>query len=105
MPDMSQVKFNAGGAIGSNVVATMTMNDDDSPASITVDCEALRDEGRRQILREIAALPMTDDQGPLFDSCYFCRSDEIQPIGSVFGGPAPVVHKPDCLWMRAQALK
>lgn len=46
------------------------------------------EEGRREILREIAAMePLAD--GPFAEFCVFC-------------GPAK--HKPDCLWLRAQAV-
>ncbi len=62
--------------------------------------EAWREEGRREVLREIAKMdPLC---GPYHDedngSCHFCFEHEMTTL-------MRDRHKPDCLWLRAQAVK
>ena len=52
-----------------------------------------REEGRRDILRQIAAMPEHYDN----HECAFC--------GNCSCGTPQELHKPDCLWLQAQAVK
>lgn len=53
--------------------------------AVKIECDKARDEGRHEILREIAALP--SPYGDI-DECVFCRVEGDE-------------HTPTCLWLRA----
>jgi hypothetical protein len=57
--------------------------------------ERLREEGRREILKEIAKL-----EGPIddFNQCWFCDTYNAPPNETS-------KHAPNCLWLRAQAVQ
>jgi hypothetical protein len=58
------------------------------------DCMAAsREEGRREVLREIARLPHTRHEGIISEVglCAFC----VEPVTQMSD------HAPDCLWLRA----
>lgn len=74
----------------------------DQRGVMTIDCDAIhelgRRKGQREILREIARLDEHMDTG----RCMFCDAFRYVATGVV---TAAQDHAPDCLWLRAQAVK
>jgi hypothetical protein len=54
-----------------------------------------REEGRREVLREIAKLDPIEQNS---DHCYYCGSWPGDPM-------MREAHEPTCLWLQAQAVK
>ncbi len=63
----------------------------------TTVAEAFRDEGRREILKEISKCEEIRCSATYCEAeCFFCGNPSI-------GGA--LIHEPSCLWFRAQAVK
>ena len=58
--------------------------------------EDWREEGRRDILRQIDCIGYVESRDDS-DACFYCEA--------IVSKTGAVTHKPDCLWLQAQAVK
>lgn len=102
MPD-DKVTFKLDGQFAAN--PTIVLHEDDQ--KLVVHLDALREEGRSEVLREIADLDCLEWFGTDDDQrCFFCaRSFSGDALEDSDAREDPDQHAPDCLWLRAQAAK
>ena len=86
--------------------AALSMNDPAIVALIDRAAEKLREEGRREVLREVAAIDPAEwsENYNCIHGCYFCHKswpgqEQFYPQEQMVSAS---FHKPTCLWLRAQ---
>ena len=62
--------------------------------------ERIHDNDRLKAMKELAAADPKSDGS--FGGCTFCGGGPTAPAGEFPPLGAPIVHKPDCPWLRAQ---
>lgn len=69
--------------------------DSDETITVTIPVGKYREEGRREILAEIASLPWVEYVGPCDAArCFYC--------GGEWDRYNTDIHNSNCLWLRAQ---
>ena len=89
--------------IAGRIIDAQAEDDDFDFTDLAVLAEDLREEGRRDILREIAALTrvtrLIGEDGDVDGHCAFCAQPYIDRDDA-----SVIDHRLDCLWLRAQAV-